>query len=402
MSYTRLFDPTGLEDLRREEERQQATTGDRRDGKVYVYDDAGEIVLAVNIALATGRPLLLSGPSGSGKSSLAQHVARVLGRRYYEFVVTARTQAQDLTWRFDAVRRLADAQVEGRLELKTLESIYPYIEPQALWWVFDRESARVRGRTVKAAADASASPGAGDPCDASRSGAPRAEEAADPVRWDPCRVDRDKEWLPDEPQLNSCVLLIDEIDKADPDVPNNLLVELGSLQFDVDLIDRPVTFQGNRHDWRSRPLVIITTNRERPLPQPFVRRCVVLEIPKPKRRLLKSIAARNFPARDAAFFDDVLDAVIASRGSQAAAAPAAAAPAAAARAEQTGGNPAAGQGQPGGRDDEVVEVSIAEYVDTLRACDSLAAKSDELSQELLKEIVKRTVWVVKEKALRPQ
>jgi MoxR-like ATPase len=378
MSYTKLFDPTNLDDLRSDQERQQAVTGDRRDGKVYVYDDGGEIVLAVNIALATGRPLLLSGPSGGGKSSLAQHVARVLGRRYYEFVVTARTQAQDLTWRFDAVRRLADAQVEGRLELKTLESIYPYMEPQVLWWVFDRASARVRGRRTPALS--------GDPCAANDADEHLLEEATDPVTWDPCRVDRSQEWLPDAPQLDSCVVLVDEIDKADPDVPNNLLVELGSLQFDVDLIGRTVSFQGQRHDWKSRPLVMITTNKERPLPQPFIRRCVVLEIPKPKRKLLKSIAARNFPGQDATFFDTVLDAVLASRGGlTASAAP-----------------PANPTPQPSERDEETVDVSIAEYVDTLRACASLAGATDQLSQSLLDEVVKRTVWVVKEKALRPQ
>jgi MoxR-like ATPase len=131
------------------------------------------------------------------------------------------------------------------------------------------------------------------------------------VKWDPCRVDKNQERLPEEPQLDSCVLLIDEIDKADPDVPNNLLVELGSLQFDVDMIGQTVKFQGKRDDWRSRPLVMITTNRERPLPQPFVRRCIVLEIPSPKRKLLKNIAARSFPKYSETFFDDVLDAVLA-------------------------------------------------------------------------------------------
>ncbi len=375
MSYTKLFDPTGLEDLRSDQERQQAVTGDRRDGKVYVYDDGGEIVLAVNIALATGRPLLLSGPSGGGKSSLAQHVARVLGRRYYEFVVTARTQAQDLTWRFDAVRRLADAQVEGRLELKSLESIYPFIEPQVLWWVFDRQSARLRGRRSEDPAGEPAALRGGDPCEVSQAGERLPEEPTDLVKWDPCQVDRDKERLPAEPQLESCVLLVDEIDKADPDIPNNLLVELGSLQFDVDLIGRSIRFQGERHNWKSRPLVMITTNKERPLPQPFVRRCVVLEIPKPKRKLLKSIAARNFPDQSAAFFDQVLDAVLASR---------------------------CGLGATPAKVDEIVDVSIAEYVDTLRACASLAGSTDQLSQSLLDDVVKRTVWAVKEKALRPQ
>jgi MoxR-like ATPase len=396
MSYTKLFDPTGREDLRNDQERAQPTTVDRRDGKIYVYDDVGEIVLAVNIALATGRPLLLSGPSGSGKSSLAQHVARVLGRRYYEIVITARTQAQDLTWRFDAVRRLADAQVEGRLELRSLETIYPYIEPQALWWVFDRESARVRGRCTEDHEEGTADSHPEDSCEVNRAGEEVPGEPTDPVRWDPCRVDRNEESLPDEPQLDSCVLLVDEIDKADPDVPNNLLVELGSLQFDVDLIGQTVKFQGKRDDWKSRPLVLITTNKERPLPQPFVRRCIVLEIPKPKRKLLKSIAKRNFPGHGEDFFDNVLDAVLAGQG-RASATP----PTATNRGEQAAGDTATpGQQQSTNRDDEAVDVSIAEYIDTLRACADLAGSPDRLSQDLLEDIVKRTVWAIKERALQ--
>lgn len=399
MSYTKLFDPTGHEDLRTDRDRERPTTGDRRDGKLYVYDDAGEIVLAVNIALATGRPLLLSGPSGGGKSSLAQHVARVLGRLYYEVVVTARTQAQDLTWRFDAVRRLADAQVEGMLsQADARASIYPYIEPQALWWIFDRESARVRGRRTKDSAAGPADPQPKDTRDDGKTGRQLPAEPTDPVRWDPNRDAEPQDWLPEEPQLSSCVLLVDEIDKADPDVPNNLLVELGSLQFDVDLIGRTVKFKGKREDWKSRPLVMITTNKERPLPQPFVRRCIVLEIPKPKRKLLKSIAAHNFPDQDEAFFDAVLDAVLASRGGGVATPPTAEN-----RSEQAGADTAAPVAeQPESPDDKGVDVSIAEYVDTLRTCAALADASDQLSKDLLKDIVERTVWVAKEKALRPQ
>jgi MoxR-like ATPase len=384
MSYTKLFDPTGHEDLRGEAERQQPTTGDRRDGKIYVYDAAGEIVLSVNIALATGRPLLVSGPSGGGKSSLAHHVARVLGRRYYEFVVTARTQAQELTWRFDAVRRLADAQVKGLLSrAQGLENIFPYIEPQVLWWIFDQESARRRGRSAEQAeavqtASGKRAAGANGKTNGQPGGAP-----TDPVAWEPRLALAKQEWLPENPQLNSCVLLVDEIDKAEPDVPNNLLVELGSLQFNVDLIGRAVRFQGERDNWQARPLVIITTNKERPLPQPFVRRCVVLELPKPKRGLLKSIAAHNFPGRNEELFERVLDALLASRSGQAAAAV----------SEQPSAQ---------SRDEETAEVSIAEYVDTLRACVTLAASTHPLSQSLLDEIVRRTVWVAKEKALRSQ
>ena len=211
-------------------------------------------------------------------------------------------------------------------------------------------------------------------------------------------MDREEEKLPEDPQLDSCVLLVDEIDKADPDVPNNLLVELGSLQFDVDLIGEPVKFQGKRDDWKSRPLVMITTNKERPLPQPFVRRCIVLEIPKPKRGLLKSIAAHNFPKREEDFFDQVLDAVLASHGGGGTTRP----PVASRREQAAAGTVAQDPQHLTGRDEEVVDVSIAEYVDTLRACTNLKDSAEDLSPELLADIVKRTVWVVKEKALQPR
>ena len=72
---------------------------------------SGDIEFAVRVAEATGRPLLLRGEPGSGKSSLAAYIARQRDWRYYEHVVTSRTQARDLLWTFDSVRRLADAEV---------------------------------------------------------------------------------------------------------------------------------------------------------------------------------------------------------------------------------------------------------------------------------------------------
>lgn len=88
--------------------------GDRRLHPVYVYTE--DILLAINVALATHRPLLVRGPSGSGKSTLAKNVADKLERRFYEQVITSRTQAQDLLWDVDLLRRLHDAQIAAHKE----------------------------------------------------------------------------------------------------------------------------------------------------------------------------------------------------------------------------------------------------------------------------------------------
>ena len=110
-----------------------AGPGDRRDGGVYVYDDA--------TILAAGRPLLVRGPSGCGKSSLTRHAARVLRWRYYEKVITSRTQAQDLLWDVDHLRRLQDAQA-GHLR----GGHERYVRPGVLWWAFDQASAARQAR----------------------------------------------------------------------------------------------------------------------------------------------------------------------------------------------------------------------------------------------------------------
>src|SRR5262245_51216710 len=84
----------------------------RSPGDVYVYSE--EIVLAVNLAMATGRPLLLSGEPGSGKTTLAINAARVLRRAFFKETITSQTHAVDLQWRFDTLRRLNDAQIRGQ------------------------------------------------------------------------------------------------------------------------------------------------------------------------------------------------------------------------------------------------------------------------------------------------
>ena len=99
LKYSRIFDPKS----RRVSRRRAAGTGygDQRADAEYVYTE--EITLAVNVALATARPLLIRGAAGSGKSSLGEDIARRMGWDFYVEVISSRTQARDLCWTFDAV-----------------------------------------------------------------------------------------------------------------------------------------------------------------------------------------------------------------------------------------------------------------------------------------------------------
>lgn len=143
-------------------------------------------VHAVNAALAAGRALLVRGEPGVGKSQLARAAAKALGRAFVARVIDARTESQDLLWSFDAVRRLADAQILGAEGLREGESVRErlddrrYVHPGPLWWGFAWDDAKTQ---------------------AERAGAPRPieVEGADPSR--------------------GVVVLLDEIDKADSSVP---------------------------------------------------------------------------------------------------------------------------------------------------------------------------------------
>ena len=202
-------------------------------GDVYVYRD--RIVLAINVALATGRPLLIAGEPGSGKSTLAKNVAAVLGWWYYKAMITSRTQANDLLWTFDALRRLNDAYDPNA----ALRSKQHYIDPGTLWWAFDPATAEQRGTQQLLEAEARArNPG-----------------------------------TPGESGY-AAIVLLDEIDKADPDVPNDLLepFDLGAFT---------VRETNDRVESKRRVLLMLTTNGERELPPAFMRRCVTLVLDEP-------------------------------------------------------------------------------------------------------------------------
>lgn len=171
---------------------------------------------ALILAYAARRPLLVRGEAGSGKSQIARAAAQVMG--YVEplvEVIHPRFEALDLLYRLDAVERLADAQVQ-QLDPTNQK----YVKPGRLW------------------------------------------DAIELMRLS---------------QINP-VLLIDEIDKADADVPNALLDVLGNRSFAVPPLNNFIV----RADSGRLPLIIITTNEERELPSAFVRRCIVLNLSPPK------------------------------------------------------------------------------------------------------------------------
>jgi MoxR-like ATPase len=225
---------------------------------IYEYSD--DIVLAVNVALAAGRPLLVRGDPGTGKSSLARAVAAALGWRYYAVTVSSRSTARDLEWTYDSVARLAHAQAGKEFVLPRSA----YVAPGVLWWAFDPGSAARRGVPAAQIEQAIAQ--------------------GQTLAVDPAICFSSEPEAPDR-----AVVLIDEIDKADPDVPNDLLLPLGSFQFTLDDLEEPVVAH-------SAPLVIITTNEERDLPKAFLRRCVVLALKQPTKARLRRIARLHFPA----------------------------------------------------------------------------------------------------------
>ena len=213
------------------------------------YRASSDLASAVNVALTLGMPLLLTGEPGSGKSGLADSLAWELAThdekepKPLRFVVKSDTQARDLFYRFDTV---------GRFHASQTQDAYPdprqYINFEALGKaILHAKSPDYAHTTLGLPANAVDHPGT-------------------PKR---------------------SVVLIDEIDKAPRDVPNDILVELERLEFEIPELRtarQPAAADNRRHteniigleshENRYRPIVIITSNSEKALPDPFLRRCV--------------------------------------------------------------------------------------------------------------------------------
>jgi MoxR-like ATPase len=186
------------------------------------YIASRDLEVAVNAAVALQRPLLVKGEPGTGKTVLAQEVARALGHPLIEWHIKSTTKAQQGLYEYDAVSRLRD----GQLGDERVHDIGNYIVRGKLWEAFE------------------------------------APEQA--------------------------VLLIDEIDKADIEFPNDLLLELDRMEFFVYETRRTVKA-------KHRPVVVITSNNEKELPDAFLRRCFFHYIRFPDRETMERIVQSHFP-----------------------------------------------------------------------------------------------------------
>ena len=190
------------------------------------YVATPDLMLAVNAAVTLQRPLLVKGEPGTGKTMLAEQVAEAMGLPLLQWHIKSTTKAQQGLYEYDAVSRLRDSQLSGVGDSEKVRDIRNYIVKGVLWQAFTAEQ---------------------------------------PV-----------------------ALLIDEIDKADIEFPNDLLREIDRMEFYVyetrELIKA-----------RHRTIVFITSNNEKELPDAFLRRCFFHYIKFPEAETMQRIVDVHFP-----------------------------------------------------------------------------------------------------------
>lgn len=186
------------------------------------YVASQELMASVNVAIALQKPLLIKGEPGTGKTMLAQAVARSLGKRLLIWNIKSTTKAQEGLYTYDTIQRLYD----GQFGEEGVDDIAHYIKLGKLGEAFEADE--------------------------------------------------------------QVILLIDEIDKADLEFPNDLLWELDQMEFYIHETKRTVKA-------KQRPIVIITSNAEKELPDAFLRRCIFHYIDFPDQELMEEIIKVHFP-----------------------------------------------------------------------------------------------------------
>ena len=197
------------------------------------YVTSGPLRNAVNVAIALGRPLLIRGEPGTGKTKLAHSIAHGLAKKLIVWNIKSTTKAQEGLYVYDTVQRLNDSRFGDR----DISDIAQYIKPGKLGQAF-------------------ASP-------------------------------------------EQLVLLIDEIDKADIEFPNDLLNELDEMSFHIPETNETISAV-------HRPITVITSNAEKELPDAFLRRCIFHYIEFPDSLLMEEIVRVHFPDIKSTLLDEAL------------------------------------------------------------------------------------------------
>ena len=233
------------------------------------YRPAPGLCEAIDAAMLLGMPLLLTGEPGTGKTQAARWLAHRLGAPLLRHDVKSTTAGRDLLYSFDEVARFRCASAnEERAQIEFVvfsalgEAIVRTLGGQA------QLTARFEGAEIPA----SAFP-ANDPH--------RAASLLPGVAGFAARAPE------------HCVVLIDELDKAPRDTPNDLLAEIDTMAFEMPELGLRISADAN---WR--PIVIITSNSERALPDPFLRRCLFFDIPPPDQTAMSAIVAQSIDGID--------------------------------------------------------------------------------------------------------